>query len=87
MKKSELSKMIREEIKTAKGPAKAIELGYEKALSAILDANVTTFLTAIIPPLPSEFAVTASAVSIPLTASPPIVFAPPFTVIAIIFIR
>ena len=25
-----------------------IELGYEKALSAILDANVTTFITAII---------------------------------------
>ena len=39
---------IREELKTAKGPARAIELGYEKALSSIIDANVTTFLTATI---------------------------------------
>ena len=39
---------IREEIKTAKGPARAIELGYEKALTAILDANVTTFIAAVI---------------------------------------
>ena len=39
---------IREEMKTAKGPARAIELGYEKALSAILDANITTFITALI---------------------------------------
>ncbi|MEM9344770.1 MAG: protein translocase subunit SecD [Pseudomonadota bacterium] len=37
---------IREELKTAKGPARAIELGYEKALSAIIDANITTFITA-----------------------------------------
>ncbi len=39
---------IKEELKTAKGPARAIELGYEKALSAIIDANITTFLTASI---------------------------------------
>ncbi|GAA6158387.1 protein translocase subunit SecD [Ruegeria sp. HU-ET01832] len=39
---------IREELKSARGPARAIELGYEKALSAILDANVTTFITATI---------------------------------------
>ncbi len=39
---------IREELKSAKGPARAIELGYEKALSAIADANVTTFITAVI---------------------------------------
>ncbi len=39
---------IREELKSAKGPARAIELGYEKALSAIVDANVTTFITAVI---------------------------------------
>ena len=39
---------IREELKTAKGPARAITLGYEKALSAILDANITTFITAVI---------------------------------------
>ncbi len=39
---------IREEMKSAKGPARAIELGYQKALSAIADANVTTFITALI---------------------------------------
>ncbi len=39
---------IREELKSARGPARAIELGYEKALSAILDANITTFITAAI---------------------------------------
>jgi len=39
---------IREELKTAKGPARAIELGYEKALSSIVDANITTFMTATI---------------------------------------
>ena len=39
---------IREELKTARGPARAIELGYEKALSAIIDANITTFITAAI---------------------------------------
>ena len=39
---------IREELKTAKGPSRAIQLGYEKALSAIVDANITTFITAVI---------------------------------------
>ncbi|MBS8229111.1 protein translocase subunit SecD [Vannielia litorea] len=39
---------IREELKTAKGPSRAISLGYEKALSAIIDANITTFITAAI---------------------------------------
>ena len=39
---------IREELKTARGPARAIELGYEKALSAIIDANITTFIVAAI---------------------------------------
>jgi len=39
---------IREELRTAKGPARAIELGYEKALSSIVDANITTFITATI---------------------------------------
>jgi preprotein translocase subunit SecD len=39
---------IKEELKTARGPARAIELGYEKALSAIVDANVTTFIIAVI---------------------------------------
>jgi len=39
---------IREEMKNAKGPARAIELGYERALSAIIDANITTFIIAVI---------------------------------------
>lgn len=39
---------IREELKTAKGPARAIQLGYEKAFSAIVDANITTLIAATI---------------------------------------
>ncbi|PTV97001.1 preprotein translocase subunit SecD [Rhodobacter aestuarii] len=39
---------IREELRSAKSAARAIELGYEKAMSAIIDANVTTFLTGVI---------------------------------------
>ena len=39
---------IREELKTARGPARAIELGYERALSSIIDANLTTFIIASI---------------------------------------
>jgi preprotein translocase subunit SecD len=39
---------IREELRQAKSPARAIELGYEKALSAIIDANITTFITAVV---------------------------------------
>ncbi|MCY4260975.1 MAG: protein translocase subunit SecD [Rhodobacteraceae bacterium] len=39
---------IREELKTAKGPSRAIEVGYERALTAILDANITTLIAATI---------------------------------------
>lgn len=39
---------IREELKKAKGARKAIELGYERALSAIIDANITTLIAAVI---------------------------------------
>ena len=39
---------IREELRTARGPARAIELGYSRALSAIIDANITTLITAAI---------------------------------------
>jgi preprotein translocase subunit SecD len=39
---------IREELRGGRGPARAIELGYQKALSAIIDANITTVLTAAI---------------------------------------
>lgn len=38
---------IREELRVQKGPARAIEIGYERAMSAIVDANVTTFITAV----------------------------------------
>lgn len=39
---------IREELRNAKGPARAIEQGYARALSAIIDANLTTFIIAVI---------------------------------------
>jgi preprotein translocase subunit SecD len=39
---------IREELRTQKSAARAIEIGYEKALSAIIDANITTFITAMV---------------------------------------
>jgi preprotein translocase subunit SecD len=39
---------IREELKNAKLPRKAIELGYERAFSAIIDANITTLIAAVI---------------------------------------
>ena len=39
---------IREELRHAKTPARAIELGYERAMSAIVDANVTTLITAAV---------------------------------------
>jgi preprotein translocase subunit SecD len=37
---------IREEMKTARGPARAIELGFEKASSPILDGNLTALIVA-----------------------------------------
>ncbi len=39
---------IREELKSARGPARAIDLGFEKALSSIIDANITTLIVAVI---------------------------------------
>ncbi len=39
---------IREELRAGRGPARAISEGYERALSAILDANITTFMVAAI---------------------------------------
>lgn len=39
---------IREELKSGRGPVRAIEVGYERAFSAIIDANITTLLAAII---------------------------------------
>ncbi|MDO5529488.1 MAG: protein translocase subunit SecD [Paracoccus sp. (in: a-proteobacteria)] len=39
---------IREELRTSKGVVRAIERGYENAMSAIVDANVTTLIIAAI---------------------------------------
>jgi hypothetical protein len=39
---------MREELRQAKSPGRAIEQGYERASSAIVDANVTALLSAII---------------------------------------
>ena len=39
---------IREELRLAKSPMRAMELGYERAFSAIFDANVTTLITAAV---------------------------------------
>ena len=39
---------IREELRTAHTPARAIEIGYDRALSAIIDANLTTLITAVV---------------------------------------
>ncbi|MDP3198003.1 protein translocase subunit SecD [Tabrizicola sp.] len=39
---------IREELRTNKNPGRSIALGYERARSAIIDANITTFITAVV---------------------------------------
>ena len=39
---------IREEVRHGRRPLQAIETGYERALTAIIDANVTTFIAAAI---------------------------------------
>ncbi|MEM6618540.1 MAG: protein translocase subunit SecD, partial [Pseudomonadota bacterium] len=37
-----------EELRNARSPVRAIELGYERAFSAIIDANITTLIAALI---------------------------------------
>jgi protein-export membrane protein SecD len=39
---------IREELRQGKSPLRAVESGYEKAFSTILDANITTLIAAIV---------------------------------------
>lgn len=39
---------IREELRQGRPPGRAIEIGFEKALSAIIDSNVTAIITAVI---------------------------------------
>ena len=43
-----INERIREELRLGKTPRAAIAAGYERALPAILDSNVTTFLAGII---------------------------------------
>jgi len=39
---------IREEIRAGRGPLNSIEIGFQKALATILDANITTFIAAVV---------------------------------------
>ncbi len=43
-----INERIREEVRLGKGPRAAVESGYERALPAILDSNITTFLAGVI---------------------------------------
>ncbi|HEY0274743.1 MAG TPA: protein translocase subunit SecD, partial [Paenirhodobacter sp.] len=39
---------VREELRRGRNPVRAFELGFDKAMSAIIDANVTSFMTGMI---------------------------------------
>ena len=39
---------IREEIRAGRGPLNSIEIGFQRALATILDANITTFIAAVV---------------------------------------
>lgn len=43
-----INERIREELRSGKSPRAAVEAGYEKAFSAIIDGNLTTLLAALI---------------------------------------
>ncbi len=43
-----ISERIREELRAGKSPRAAVEAGYERALPAILDSNITTILSGLI---------------------------------------
>ncbi len=43
-----INERVREELRVGKTPRAAIEAGYERALPAILDSNITTFLSGLI---------------------------------------
>jgi preprotein translocase subunit SecD len=43
-----ISERMREELRLGKTPRAAVETGYERALPAILDSNITTFLSGLI---------------------------------------
>ncbi|EYF07341.1 protein translocase subunit SecD [Chondromyces apiculatus] len=43
-----INERIREELRAGKSPRAAVDVGYDKAFSAILDGHVTTFITGLI---------------------------------------
>lgn len=43
-----INERIREEVRTGKSPRTAVDTGYERAIPAILDSNLTTFLAGVI---------------------------------------
>jgi len=43
-----INERMREEVRLGKSPRAAVEAGYERALPAILDSNITTFLSGLI---------------------------------------
>ncbi|MFQ5851593.1 MAG: protein translocase subunit SecD [Candidatus Binatia bacterium] len=43
-----INERIREEVRSGKSPRAAVDAGYERALPAILDSNITTFLAGVI---------------------------------------
>jgi preprotein translocase subunit SecD len=43
-----INERIREELRAGKSPRAAVDAGYERALPAILDSNITTFLSGVI---------------------------------------
>lgn len=43
-----INERIREELRAGRSPRAAVEAGYERALPAILDSNITTFLSGLI---------------------------------------
>jgi len=43
-----INERIREEVRTGKSPRAAVDSGYERALPAIIDSNITTFLAGVI---------------------------------------
>jgi len=43
-----INERIREELRTGKGPRAAVEVGYSKALSAIVDGHLTTLISGVV---------------------------------------
>ncbi len=43
-----INERIRDELRAGKSPRTAVEIGYARALSAIIDGHVTTFISGIV---------------------------------------